>query len=311
MSIIDKETTQKVLKLTNTKPNQKKLEDLLKDVRNFNDRMASTAPTLPENNVQFKRQQELNISDDEIKKSAEAELYDYKTLTEQGIQKQAEEKEKQLQSNRQTLQENYQGAKEQADNYYTQVKEDASNDALKRGLARSSIVINKLDAFNDDQLNYYNTLNKQVTENLNEIDFQLNSLNSEQQQALSQFDIEYAAKLNKKISDLKKEQTDIQNDIIKYNNQIAEAEGNFNIKYAQLEKELENARWDKDIDMIGLQGKYGATILERYKNDQIYNMIANFVATLPNDEMVDVLTNNKEIRTLLTKEQRDRLLGKF
>lgn len=309
MSYIDNETTQKVINLTSKQPN-KKLHDLLQSLSTFNQRFSSSSSQPTASDMQLKRQKELDISDDEIKQNAQSELFDYKQKTKQNIETQTKEKEKQLLQNKEDVQANYSQAKQQTQDYYQAVKEDASNDALKRGLARSSIVINTLDAFNKDELNTFNALNKDFTDSLNEIDFQLNSLDSKQQQALADFDIEYAAKLNKKISDLKKEYTNIQNEIIKYNNQITEAENNFNLKYAQLEKSLQDADWKKELDLIELSGKFGANVIERYKQNQILSIINNQLNSSSKQEQAEIL-NSQEIANMLSEDALNQLRTQY
>ncbi len=310
MSYIDNETTQKVMAITNTTASNKKLDELLKNLRAFNNRLSSSTNDITKNEMQLKRLEELNLSADDIRQDAENELYDYKKTTQENIINQSQAKEKELVINKDKLQKNYADAKEKTQDYYGTIKENASNDALKRGLARSSIVINTLDAFNKDEIENYNVLNKELTDSLNEIDFQLSSIDSKQQQALADFDIEYAAKLNKKITDLKKEYHNVQNDIIKYNNQITEAENNFNLKYAELEKTLQNSNWDKEVDLIELSGKFGVNVIERYKQNQMFSIISNQLHSA-NEEEKSAILNSPEIASMLSQEQLDKLLKQF
>lgn len=310
MSYIDNETTQKVMAITSAKPTNKKLDDLLKNIRSFNSKFSSPSVQLPKNEMQLKRMEEIKLTDEDIRKNAESELQPYKKSAQENIEKQTQEKEKELNLNKVQLQKNYEDAFNKAENYYGAVKENVNNDAVKRGLGRSSIVINTLDAFNNDEIQTYNALNKELTDSLNEIDFQLNSLDSKQQQALADFDIEYAAKLNKKIGDLKKEYNNLQNEIIKYNNQISEAENNFNLKYAQLEKSLQDANWDKEIDFIELSAKYGINVVERYKQNQMYSIISNHLHSATPEEKFAIL-NSPEIASMLNQEQLDKLIKQF
>lgn len=305
---ISDDITQKVLGITGENPN--KLEKLLQNIKQFNNKFNIPNTDLPENDIQFNKKENFEFSDESIKKDAEAELHDYKTKSESAINQMRDDKEKELLASKDSVEKNYNNAKNETENYYNTIKENASNDALKRGLARSSIIINQLDAFNNKELETFNTLNTELTNSLNEIDFQLNSLESKQNQALADFDIEYAVKLNKKISDLKKEYTSLQNDVIKYNNQITETENNYKIKYAELEKTLKNADWAKEMDLVDLSAKYGSNVIDRYRQNQTLSMVSEYLNSLSSHEAVQAL-GSEELARILTPDQLTKLRNQY
>jgi len=198
--IIDDESTGKVLEIASSNNG----DELINKIKNFTSKFEGSTNNVPENNVSFEKLDNIKIDDEQIRNKAEEELFDYKKENYDKILNQTAEREDELLENKASLKENYNAAVENIANSYDKVRESASNDALKRGLQRSSIVINKLDAFNQDEINTYNALNKELTDSLNEIDFELNSLEAQQELALDEFDITYAVKLNNKISSLSK-----------------------------------------------------------------------------------------------------------
>ena len=216
-----------------------------------------------------------------------------------------------MQSNKESLKENYNTAVQNVAQSYDLVREKASNDALNRGLQRSSIVINKLDAFNQDEINTYNALNKELTDSLNEIDFELNSLEAQQELALNDFDITYAVKLNNKIASLKQELLDKQMEITKYNNQIAEKEADFDLQYQELVNKMNNENWEQNMDMLEFSSDYGVNVIEKYKQNQIANIVDNYLSGLSKAEARLLLENNETLKSYLTSQNLNSLLTKY
>jgi len=304
---IDEESSGKVLELVNSSSGV----DLINKIKDFTSKFEGASNNVPESNVSFERLADIKIDDEQIKNQAEEELLSYKKENYDKILNQTIEKEAELKENKESLQENYNSAVENIAKSYDEVRKKASNDALNRGLQRSSIVINKLDAFNQDEINTYNTLNKELTASLNAIDFELNSLEAQQELALDEFDITYAVKLNEKIASLKQELLDKQTEITKYNNQIAEKEANFDLKYQELVNTMNKENWNQNMDMLDMSAEYGSNVLEKYKQNQIYNIVDNYLAGLSKAEAKALLESNDTVKSYLTSQNLNSLLSKY
>lgn len=305
--LIDNEQTNKVLDIASSV----KADELINKIKDFTSKFEQGTNYVPEKNTSFERLDNIQIDDEKIKKQAEDELLTYKKENYDKIINATTERENELLENKANLKENYDSAVQNVSKQYEQVRETVSNDALKRGLQRSSIVINKLDAFNQDELATYSALNKELTDSLNEIDFELNSLEAQQELALSNFDIEYAVKLNNKISGLKQELLDKQTEITKYNNQIAEKEADFDLKYEELKNSMAKQDWNETMDLMEYQIKYGNNAVERYKQSQIYSIIDNYLANLSTAEAKSLIENNETLRNYLTSQNLNSLLTKY
>ena len=304
---IDEESSGKVIELVNSSSGV----DLINKIKDFTSKFEGVSNNVPESNVSFERLADIKIDDEQIKNQAEEELLSYKKENYDKILNQTIEKEAELKENKESLQENYNSAVENIAKSYDAVREKASDDALNRGLQRSSIVINKLDAFNQDEINTYNTLNKELTASLNAIDFELNSLEAQQELALDEFDITYAVKLNEKIASLKQELLDKQTEITKYNNQIAEKEANFDLKYQELVNTMNKENWNQNMDMLDMSAEYGSNVLEKYKQNQIYNIVDNYLAGLSKAEAKALLESNDTVKSYLTSQNLNSLLSKY
>ena len=305
--IIDDESTNKVLQIASSS----NADELLNKIKDFTSKFESGTNRVPENNVSFEKLDNIEIDEEKIKNQAEEELFDYKKTNYDKILNQTSERKEELIENKDSLNENYANAIENIAKSYDKVRETASNDALKRGLSRSSIVINKLDAFNQDEINTYNALNKELTDSLNEIDFELNSLQAQQELALDEFDITYAVKLNNKIASLKQELLDKQTEVTKYNNQIAEKEADFDLKYNELLNDMKKQNWNQNLDMLEYAGKYGINAIEKYKQGQIYNMIDEYLSSISKAEAKNILENNGALKSYLTSQNLNSLLTKY
>lgn len=304
---IDKETSKKVDAITNNAYT----DELLDKIKDFNSKFDNSTSDLPSNDLDLKKLEDIVIDDNAIEKQANDELADYKKSNVDKIYNQTKAKEEELNLNKESLKENYSSSKARIEENYDNARQKASDDALRRGLSRSSIVINQLDAFNKEELDLYNQLDKDLTAKINQVDFELNALQTQQDLALSEFDIAYAVKLNSKINSLKQELLEKQNEVVKYNNQIAEKEAQYKLKYEQLEQDLKNDAWDKEKDLMNITTKYGSNAVQRYKQNQIYNMVDEYLASLSKEEAIKILENNNEIRNYLTSTNLNTLLKKY
>ena len=184
--------------------------------------------------------------------------------------------------------------------------------ATKRGLSRSSIVINKLDAFTADQLNNFNKLNEEYSSTINGINFELNSLESQKQKALNDFNIEYAYKLNEKISDLTDELNKKQAEVDKYNNEIAEVEAQYEIKYAQLKKEMEKNNKDQDYDLLKLITEYGENTINNFKISKSTEIINDYLKMLEKADAQKMLDENqKNIIAMIGEKSFQKLVEEY
>lgn len=304
---IDKETSKKVDAITNNAYT----DELLDKIKDFNSKFDNSTSDLPSNDLDLKKLEDIVIDDNAIEKQANDELADYKKTNVDKIYNQTKAKEEELNLNKESLKENYSSSKARIEKNYDNARQKASDDALRRGLSRSSIVINQLDAFNKEELDLYNQLDKDLTAKINQVDFELNALQTQQDLALSEFDIAYAVKLNSKINSLKQELLEKQNEVVKYNNQIAEKEAQYKLKYEQLEQDLKNDAWDKEKDLMNITIKYGSNAVQKYKQNQIYNMVDEYLASLSKEEAIKILENNNEIRNYLTSTNLNTLLKKY
>lgn len=304
---VDKDTTDKVVSLTNKKSN--KMTKLIDEINDYNKVFDTTDfSSVPRSKNNLERMQDVEVDPDKIKSQAEGELADYKNTQENKIKDEIDKEAENLTKEKTAVNKNYETAKANVKSNYDSAKEDASQDALRRGLSRSSIVVNVLDAFDKEKLSKYNQLNEELTTRLNEIDADINGLSVKRDKALSDFDISYAVKLQDRINSLTSELEKKQNEVLKYNNEIAVKEDEYNRKYADMVQEIKNKNWSKEKDLLELANKYGYDSVAKYKNSQIVDKAKKFFQSYDKQEIIDELRNNQELIDTLGKDAVDKLL---
>lgn len=250
------------------------------------------------------RMQEIEIDPEEVKKQAEDALVSYKN---EGINKINNDFEKQRNNLSQDvldLQSSYENNKRSIKDYFQEARLEVEDNANKQGISRSSIVINQKDAFDAMELDNYNRLDKGYSEDLNALNFQLSSLSQQKNKAISDFDIAYAVKLNDKIADIDKELAKKQDEILKYNNDIAKKEQTYKDNYDKLVRDINNDNFQNNTKLMELVAKYGANAVNSYKTNRINDVLDAYFAKLTKDEIKNVL-NNSELISVLGSSYQD------
>ncbi len=165
-------------------------------------------------------------SDEELKKSAEDELRGYETGGKNAIKNEYDELEKELTKNKESSKELFDESNKKLKETYEKTAEALSNDALKRGLSRSSIALNGQIAASSEYNKSASELLHEYNRKISDIDRELDGLGTELQKALDTFKIGYAAKLTERINKLKSEREKSEREAIEYNNSLTQREYN-------------------------------------------------------------------------------------
>ena len=125
-------------------------------------------------------------------------------------------------------------------------KDAASADAVNRGLARSSIIINQIEAFDKGKIEEINKLNIELSRAFAEIEGSLHMLEAQKESALRNFDLSHAVRINQKIDELEKEHARKVEEVLRYNNEIERIEAEFRAR--EQERALNHDRTVIDIN---------------------------------------------------------------
>lgn len=221
-------------------------------------------------------------TDEEIEKQAKDSLQEYKETGIQDIEKSYNDKKSSIDEQIQSTKTQGEEKKKEATSLYSSLKENAKQDALKRGLSRSSIVINILDAFDNNMINEYKKINEEISSKMQSLSNQKTLLDEQKQNALNSFDISYALKLSNNIDEVNEKLKQEEQKILEYNNEIAEKE----VEYQAKQK-------DKALSYATYIEKYGKNGLNALKQDEKVAYAENYLMSLSKEEALDELNNNK------------------
>ena len=178
------------------------------------------------------------ITEEQIKEDAKAEAdADYKTKLDQ-LTNEYQNAVSDTNSQKKTVEEKYGQAVLETNTQYDHAREMAENDALRRGLARSSIVLLQLSQIEQSRAGELSQIQTKLQESLLELESQLNLLSQEKEKAISQLDLNYAVELTNSINDKIAELEKTRNEVLEYNNEIAEIEHKYNIQVDEKRQEI-------------------------------------------------------------------------
>ena len=266
-----KDDTDKITQKTND------YSSMLDDFKKVDDKYNLSA-----DKVTFEKQTFSRPSDEEIETSAKNSLEDYKQTSLQNIEDDYKQKNDDLSSQIDELNSSAKSQKEETKNMYQTLKKDASNDATKRGLARSSIVINILDAFDQNMIDEINKINEEISTKVESLNNQKSLLSEQRQNALNAFDISYAVELSTKIDEINEKLAEEEQKVIEYNNQIAEKEA-----------EYESKRNQDTLDRAEFIEKYGEDAIQNLKQDEKFEIALNYLNKLSKSEALSELETNR------------------
>ena len=138
-------------------------------------------------------------------------------------------------------QDNFAASESKINSYYDASVTVAENQALKRGLARSSIIIGQLDGIEKSRASELSSSAANLAKTLSDIDANLNSLEAKRNSALESLDLEYASEvqteIEKAVSDLNKKKQEV----IDFNNKVKQLEGEYGLKKEKQEASIKQA----------------------------------------------------------------------
>lgn len=166
------------------------------------------------------------------------------------------------------------------------------NDAIKRGLARSSIIVNKLAKFDSSMLEQFSQIEKDYLETTNKLTSQKSLLEVQKQNALDSFDITYAVKLSEKINSISEQLQEQERKVVEYNNKMEQLEKEYEAKMLeQYAQDLAKAKKD-NIDYLEYINKYGDGSLNTLKAKEKYDLAYKYLMSMSKNDALGELVSN-------------------
>jgi len=239
-------------------------------------------------------------SSEEVKTQAETSLASFKDSSIKSINEDFKTKTKNIDDSIEEIKANKQSSKQEIVDAYSSVKENAENDAIRRGLARSSIIVNTLAGYDKDMMNQISDLLAKTSEKIDTLNAEKSLLEEQKQSALNSFDIEYAVKLQEKIDGINSDIYKKEQEVIKYNNEIAE-----------LKSKLKDNNFDNIMTLAKYIGEYGPNAIEILKQNDKLAIAKQHFNSMNKDEAISELTNNSGYESALGKTNFEKLLAEL
>ena len=242
-------------------------------------------------------------SDSDIDAAARAENAYKKTQKKNEIESKFASNMGALESGKQQAKQNLEQGYKQLGELYDELRKNAENDSLKRGMARSSVITSQLNNLDRAQLESAGNVEAAYQSTVGAIDQKINALQNDRELALNELDLKSAAELGSRIDELKKERDDTVFQYEKYNNSVREK----NIKYeqqrqddiAQFLAKREKEKQDALAKQQENEKKYGYSGDKLKNYTQRYNAAYQFYSSLSPDIAADALAASPNMKYYL------------
>ncbi|MBQ9790488.1 MAG: hypothetical protein IJW24_02715 [Clostridia bacterium] len=165
------------------------------------------------------------------------------------------------------------------------------NQAIKRGLARSSIVLGQLSRVESERAESLIENMNNLSSKLNSIEAKIQDKRTELDKALENLDIEKAEKIEESIQKAYEDFQDAYDEVVEFNNNVKKLEAEYKIKY-----EKEKAAFKEDILELT---QYGYDEYRKKLEMSKYNYMVSYLSQFNKDEAFEIFFRNSNFKELL------------
>lgn len=219
-------------------------------------------------------------TDEEIEKAAKEKVAYLEQVEKNNTESKYQTNLAAQQNTAKELEDNRTSSYQKLQQVYEALKQDAENDALKRGMARSSIITNKISDLGNSVIEGTATIEKSYNEKLGDINGKINTLNAELENALMELDLKYASQLTSEISSLKTERDNMVSSVAKENAESKQKDAAYQLKRESEMSDYVKAQ-EAAIAKAEKEGGYTGEKLDNYTKR--YNIAADYYLSLSPD----------------------------
>ncbi|MDE6201647.1 MAG: hypothetical protein K2M47_07240 [Clostridiales bacterium] len=268
---------------------------------------AAIKPTLPK--VYLQEKSYTAPDDATLRKSAESELADYRLDGEKSIRQKSEAEAEELNAKRDAYVDAKRNTEAELERQYEAAARAIDNDAVRRGLARSSIASVERGALEREYLNQTAQVAREYAGSIAKLESDIASVDKKLQDALNDFNLTYAAKLNKRLSELKAEREQKMQDVIEYNNEIKRQQASMDNDRLKTESSLYSAALSQEQQANSLGGASSQRRDDTYK--AVYERMDAFLGSLDPQQALIEIRNHSMYRQHLSNYYYNRLYDKY
>ena len=186
---------------------------------------------------------------------------------------------------------------------YDELRRQTDNDALRRGVARSSIRTSAQQDLTSDRTRAEQESKAAYDSTMSGISAELAALQQEQEAAFEELDLKYAAELEERIADLKAQRDETAKKYADYNNKITEAEREYALEreenIADYLAEREKERLEREEQTRQEEAAHGYTGAKQENYAKRYNIAFDFYTSLSPDIAADALAASPSMKYYL------------
>ncbi len=293
---------QNEISLINSDLSKKGVSDVLSDLSDIEKKYSNRDYVDAADSLGLEKVEVESKTDDEIKDLATSltkNKYDQKKeSTSENFSRQIENAMKQKES----AKENSESRKDEINSVFNGSVKSAENQALRRGLARSSVIINQLSEIEGGRAKELSQTLRDLNNKLDEADANIKNLETERDKALSDLDIEYALELQSEIENQKQEYEKRRNEAIEFNNNVDKLEADYKLK-------LEDQKLQKQKQLTELEDKYGANYTQNLIKDKQMDYLKSYFDSIDTSYAIDIMETNKDFLRILGTYRYNELLS--
>jgi len=182
-------------------------------------------------------------------------------------------------------------SKNQINDLYDNEIFNLENQAIKRGLSRSSIVIGELSKIENDRANALYSEYKKLNNDLIEIENKIVAKNTELDSALESLEIEKAEKIDAEIAKVYEDYKNAANEVIEFNNKVKKLEAEYKLDY-------EKAKAEHKEQILELT-KYGYDEYRKRLELSKYNYMVSYLSQFSKNQAYEIFFSNNNFKELL------------
>lgn len=163
--------------------------------------------------------------------------------------------------------------------------------SIKRGLARSSIVLGQLAEVESSRATDLMENMNDLNEKLNNVENQMAVIIESRDRALENLDIDYADELDERLEKSKEEYKKLYDEVIEFNNNVSKLEAEYKLKY-----ESEKIAWKESVlDLT----KDGYDEFRKKIQNAKFDYMVSYLSNFSKDDALNILTSNPNFKDLL------------
>lgn len=239
----------------------------------------------------LEKQEEIEIDEDALREAISDALTKKTNEKKEARQNLTAEQIENIIKNMSNITENAKENARSVSEVYDQTRENFSMDALKRGLARSSIALLKIGEIDNEKAEKLTKIADDLKESLNAQEVAIQNLQNALDKSFSELDLELAeeieSELKKQIEELKEKQAEV----LEFNNNVNKLEAEYQLKLAGKLKEAEE--YKKEVE-----GKNKTSALYK-KNSKLYQVCKEYFGKLNRETAINQFVQTEELKELL------------